>query len=149
MHLRSLQRREWLVAGLGTLLLQPAARATPAEMQSAIATFTAGRTPREGRVTLEIAPLVENGNAVPVSVAVESPMTAADHVQRIALFTSLNPQPEVAVFHLSPRNGKATVATRMRLATSQTVVAVAVLNDGSAWQQRVDVLVTLAACVEG
>jgi len=69
-------------------------------------------------------------------------------VQRIALFNERNPQPEVAVFHLSPRNGRAAVSTRMRLATSQQVLAVAVMNDGSVWQQAVDVVVTLAACIE-
>ncbi|HLL20256.1 MAG TPA: SoxY-related AACIE arm protein [Rubrivivax sp.] len=143
-----MDRRTIVMAGFGTLLLKPA-RATPQALQAAIAAFTNGRTPRDGRVQLEISPLVENGNAVPVSVAVQSPMTVADHVQRIAVFTSSNPQPEVAVFHLGPRNGSAAVATRMRLATSQTVLALAVMNDGSVWQNRADVLVTLAACVEG
>ena len=143
-----MDRRTIVMAGFGTLLLKPAL-ATPQALQAAIAAFTNGRTPRDGRVQLEISPLVENGNAVPVSVAVQSPMTVADHVQRIAVFTSSNPQPEVAVFHLGPRNGSAAVATRMRLATSQTVLALAVMNDGSVWQNRADVLVTLAACVEG
>jgi sulfur-oxidizing protein SoxY len=137
-----------LAATGGFAMLRPAS-ATPASMQTAIDAFTAGRTPREGRVLLEIAPLVENGNAVPVSVAVQSAMTDADHVQRIALFTEGNPEPQVAVFHLGPHNGQARVATRMRLATSQAVVALAVFDDGSVWQQRVQVLVTLAACVEG
>jgi sulfur-oxidizing protein SoxY len=143
-----MDRRTIVMAGFGTLLLKPA-RATPQALQAAIAAFTNGRTPRDGRVQLEISPLVENGNAVPVSVTVQSPMSAADHVQRIALLTSSNPQPEVAVFHLGPRNASAAVATRMRLATSQTVLALAVMNDGSVWQNRAEVLVTLAACVEG
>lgn len=143
-----MQRRSVVIAGFGTLLLRPAL-ATPQALQAAVDSFSNGRTPRDGRVTLEISPLVENGNAVPVGVSVQSPMTAADHVQRIALFTSLNPQPDVAVFHLGPRNGVAKVDTRMRLATSQTVLALAMMNDGSVWQARTDVLVTLAACVEG
>lgn len=143
-----MDRRRIVIAGFGTLLLQPAL-ATPQALQAAVNTFSNGRAPRDGRVTLDISPLVENGNAVPVSVTVQSPMTAADHVQRIALFTSSNPQPEVAVFHLGPRNGVAKVDTRMRLATSQTVLALAAINDGSIWQARTDVLVTLAACVEG
>ena len=142
------RNRRIVIAGFGTLLLQPAL-ATPQALQAAIASFSSGRAPRDGRVKLEISPLVENGNAVPVSVTVQSPMSAADHVQRIAIFTSSNPQPEVAVFHLGPRNGSATVATRMRLATSQTVLALATMNDGSVWQAGADVLVTLAACVEG
>ena len=143
-----MDRRSVVIVGLGTLLLKPAL-ATPQALQAAVVAFTNGRTPRDGRVQLAISPLVENGNAVPVNVTVQSPMTVADHVQRIALFTSSNPQPEVAVFHLGPRNGSAAVGTRMRLATSQTVLALAVMNDGSVWQNKTDVLVTLAACVEG
>lgn len=143
-------RREWLVAGLGTLLLRPA-QATPESMRAAISAFTGGAPLRDGRpglITLDIAPLVENGNAVPVTVRVASPMTAADHVRRIALFNELNPEPGVAVFHLGPWSGRAEVATRIRLATSQTVVAVVQTSDGSFWRTAVEVIVTLAACVE-
>ena len=145
------RRRELLLAGAAAslwLTVRPAA-ATPQAMNEAIAAFTGGATPRNGRVQIEIAELVENGNAVPVSVSVQSPMTEPDHVRRIALFTERNPEPGVAVFHLSPRNVRARLATRMRLATSQQVVAVAQLSDGSFWQATVDVVVTLAACVEG
>jgi sulfur-oxidizing protein SoxY len=136
------------VGSFGALLLPATARATPEDLQAALQAFTAGRTPRTGRVTLDIAPLIDNGNVVPVAIHVDSPMTAADHVQRIGLFTERNPLPEVAVFHLGPRSGVARVATRMRLATTQTLTALAVLNDGSVWQQQVDVIVTLAACIE-
>jgi sulfur-oxidizing protein SoxY len=143
-----MKRRGLLLGATAAVLLRPV-RATPESMASAIAAFTGGAAPRDGRVALDIAPLVENGNAVPVSVRVDSPMSEGDHVRRIALFTERNPAPEVVVFHLGPANGRAWVATRLRLATSQTVVAVALMSDGSAWQQRVDVVVTLAACVEG
>ena len=143
-------RRIVIAAGLGFVLapLCQSARATPEALKAAIDAFTGGRAPRDGRVTLDIAPLIDNGNVVPVAIRVQSPMTASDHVQRIALFTELNPLPEVAVFHLGPRNGRAEVATRMRLATTQTVTALALMNDGSAWQQKVDVIVALAACIE-
>ena len=141
-------RRRFVVACLGSVLIRPA-RATPESLQAAIAHFSGGAVLRDGRVTLAISPLVENGNAVPLTASVESPMTAADHVRRIALFTERNPQPDVAVFQLTPANGRAAVTTRVRLATSQTLVALAELSDGSFWQQRVDVIVTLAACVEG
>jgi sulfur-oxidizing protein SoxY len=123
-------------------------RATPEAMRAAIEAFTGGAPPRAGRVTLEIAPLVENGNTVPVTVRVDSPMTEAEHVRRIALFTERNPDPDVAVFHLGPASGRAEVATRMRLATSQTVIAVAQTSDGGFWQAAAEVVVTLAACVE-
>jgi sulfur-oxidizing protein SoxY len=141
-------RRTLLLAGLSTVLLRPA-HATPEALQAAVAAFSGGRVPRDGRVLLGIDTLVENGNAVPVSVTVESPMTAADHVQRIGIFTLQNPQPEVAVFHLGPRSGRAQVATRMRMATSQPVLALALMNDGSVWRHSVEVVVTLAACLEG
>lgn len=141
-------RRDLLAAGLGLLVLRPA-QATPEALRAAIAGFTGGVQARAGRVQIEIASLVENGNAVPVVLRVASPMTVADHVRRLALFTERNPDPDVAVFRLGPANGRAEVATRMRLATSQTVVALAELSDGSFWQQPVEVLVTLAACVEG
>lgn len=140
-------RRTLLVAGLGSLLLRPAA-AAPEAMRAALAAFTGGAPLRDGKVTLEIAALVENGNTVPVSVRVASPMNAADHVRRIALFTDRNPEPGVAVFHLGPRSGRAEVATRMRLATSQTVLAVAQMNDGSCWQAALEVVVTMPACAE-
>jgi sulfur-oxidizing protein SoxY len=136
-------------AAAGGWLVARPARATPESLREAVAAFTGGVAPRAARVRLEIAELVENGNTVPVTVSVQSPMTEADHVRRIALFTELNPEPGVAVFHLSPRNGRAQVSTRMRLATTQQVLAVAQLADGSFWQAAMEVVVTLAACVEG
>lgn len=144
-------RRTLLLGGMASVLLRPARAqvATPAAVQAALDAFTGGRPVRDGRVVLGIDSIVENGNTVPVSVNVDSPMTAADHVQRIAIFTESNPQPEVVVFHLGPHNGLAQVATRMRMATSQHVTALALLNDGSVWRHRVEVVVTLAACLEG
>jgi sulfur-oxidizing protein SoxY len=144
-------RRQLL--GLGvmsamTVVCRPA-WSTPENLQAAILRFTGGVPVRDGRVRLDLSPLVENGNAVPVTVAVDSPMNGSDFVRRMALFTERNPQPEVAVFEFSPLSGRALVTTRMRLATSQTVVAMAQMGDGTVWQQRVDVVVTLAACVEG
>ena len=143
-----IDRRTLLGAAALTVITRPA-RATPDSLQAAIAAFTGGVAVRDGRVRLDISPLVENGNAVPVTVAVDSPMTDTDFVRRLALFTERNPQPEVAVFNLSLQSGRAEVATRMRLATSQRVLALAELQDGSYWQRAVEVVVTLAACVEG
>jgi sulfur-oxidizing protein SoxY len=146
----TLTRRHLVLAAGTALLARPdAAHATPERMRAAIAAFTGGAPIRDGRITLDIATLVDNGNTVPVAVRVDSPMTAADHVQRIAVFSELNPNTEVAVFHLGPRSGRAAVQTRMRLATSQRLTAVAALSDGSHWQHSVDVVVTLAACIEG
>ena len=145
-------RRTVLVAGAALAVWQPSQAqlsGNPAALQAAVSSFTAGRQPVPGRITLDIAPLVENGNTVPVQVLVQSAMTPTDHVRRIALLTERNPQPEVAVFTLSLLSGRAQVATRMRLATSQRIVALAELQDGSFVQHTVDVVVTLAACVEG
>ena len=144
-------RRRWLVAAGGAvawLYVRPALAASP-ELQRAIDAYTGGATVRPGKVALEVAALVENGNVVPVAVTVDSPMTDADHVTRIALFNERNPERDVARFRLGPRAGRARVATRIRLATSQRLVAVAALHDGTWWSGAADVVVTLAACVEG
>ena len=147
----SRRRRSLLVAAAATPLLLTArpALATPASMTSAIKAYTGGADLQNGRVTFEIAELIDNGNAVPVTIRVDSPMTDTDHVTAIGIFNERNPLPDVVRFSLSARTGKAEVATRIRLATSQKLVAVAGMSDGTWWQQTVDVVVTLAACIEG
>lgn len=150
----TLSRRQLLArsAGMGMWLsLIPAAQGAelPDELLAAIKLFTQGAPLREGRVTFEIAQLVDNGNAVPITVSVDSPMTVADHVAAIAVFNERNPQRDVLVAQLGPRAGRAQVSTRIRLATSQKLVAVARLSDGSCWSRTVEVVVTLAACIEG
>jgi sulfur-oxidizing protein SoxY len=146
-----IDRRQCLRAGLALVAVSTIpgpATAAPAAMALAILAFTGGQTPRDGRVQLDIAPLVENGNTVPVSVRVAAAMSADDQVTAIALFNERNPQPEVAVFHLTPRSGRATVATRIRLADSQRIVAVARFGDGTYLSASVDVVVTIAGCIE-
>ncbi len=153
---RRTSRREFLVAaggaaagvGLASVMTVAPARATPAAMQEAIAKVVGTARLTAGKVKLELPPLVENGNTVPLAVSVESPMTEADHVRAIHVFTEKNPQPEVVSFRLGPRAGRARVATRIRLADTQTVVAISELSDGSFWSASVDVVVTLAACLE-
>lgn len=144
----NLQRRKLLAAGIAAAVTIPAF-ATPEEMAAAIGAFTGGAEPKTGRVKLDVATLVDNGNAVPVSVVVDSPMTAADHVAAIAIFNERNPQTDVVKFTLGPRSGKALVSTRIRMATSQKLTAVARMSDGSFWSGSADVIVTLAACIEG
>jgi sulfur-oxidizing protein SoxY len=149
-------RREFLAttAGLiggvalaGVVTTRPA-RATPATMAEAIRKV-AGEAPiRKGKVKIDVPPLVENGNTVPVTITVESPMTAGDHVKSIHLFNQKNPQPNVIGAQLGPRAGKAALSTRIKLADAQTIVAVAQLSDGSFWSDEADVIVTIAACVE-
>jgi sulfur-oxidizing protein SoxY len=141
-------RRQLLAAGTLLALVRPAA-ATPQQMAAAIAAYTGNKLPQTGRVKFEIAQLIDNGNAVPVTIRVDSPLTKDDHVTGIAIFNERNPETDVVRFTLGPRAGKAEVSTRIRLATSQKLVAVAKMSDGSCWQQGVDVIVTLAACIEG
>ena len=141
--------RRLLLAAPALLLLPATARATPQAMAEAVRGFTNGAEVRTGRVVMDISPLVENGNTVPLSVLVDSPMTEADHVRAIAVFNERNPQPHVITVRLGPRAGRALLATHIRLATSQTLLAVAELSDGSFWSDTAQVVVTLAACVEG
>jgi len=141
--------RRMALALPGLALLLPPARASEAEMRALMAEFTGGVSATPGRVAMEISPLVENGNTVPLSVIVQSPMTPEDHVRAIAVFNERNPQPHVITARLSPHSGRAMLATHIRLATSQRLWAVAAMSDGSFWSDSVQVVVTLAACVEG
>jgi sulfur-oxidizing protein SoxY len=134
--------------GLGSVITVKPARATPAATVDAIRKVVGSARVNPGKVTLELPPLIENGNAVPLTVTVDSPMTEADHVRAIHVFTEKNPQPNVVSFHLGPRAGRARVATRIRLADSQTVIAICELSDGAFWSDSADVVVTLAACLE-
>jgi sulfur-oxidizing protein SoxY len=124
------------------------AAATPAEMQAAIAKVIGDAKVNVGRVKLDIPPLVENGNTVPCSVTVDSPMTADDYVRAIHVFNEKNPQPNVIGCKLGPRAGRAALSTRIRLNDTQTVVAIAELSDGSFWSDSVNVIITLGACLE-
>jgi sulfur-oxidizing protein SoxY len=158
---KKIPRREFLLAAGGIAAGFALKSATAAAAESAAAISTAPAATREaiakvvgtarvnpGKVTLDLPALVENGNAVPLSVKVDSPMTQADHVKAIHVFTEKNPLPNVVSFFLGPRAGRASVATRIRLADTQTVHAICELSDGSFWSGSVDVVVTLAACTE-
>ena len=124
------------------------AEATPAMLASAIRNVTGGSAVKTGKVKLDVPPLVENGNTVPLTVGVDHPMAPEDHVTSIHVFNEKNPQPNIGNFYLGPNSGRAQVSTRIRLADSQKVVAIARLSDGSFWSVSVDVVVTLAACTE-
>jgi len=144
-------RREFLALAGGAAILavtvQPT-EATPATLAAAIRNVVGGEPVKTGKIKLDIPPLVENGNTVPMTVSVASPMAPEDHVKSIHVFNEKNPQPNIGNFYLSPQAGRAQVSTRIRLADSQKVVAIAKLSDGTFWSASVDVVVTLAACTD-
>ena len=152
-------RREFLVLACGAASVAAATKVRAqidpnqqalrkAAMQEALRRVVGDAPVRRGRVKLELPPLIDNGNSVPLSVAVESPMTPSDHVKAIHVFTEKNPLPDVVSVHLGPRAGRARLSTRVRLADTQTVLAIAQLSDGSFWSDSADVVVTLSACLE-
>jgi sulfur-oxidizing protein SoxY len=114
----------------------PALAATDA----AIAAFTGGAIPVDGDITLDIPEIAENGASVPVTVT-------APGANAIALFATANPNPGIATFTFGPLAARPVAATRIRLAQSQEVIAVAKLGDGSFVQTRADVMVTVGGCV--
>ncbi len=129
-----------------SLLPRPASAQLAAPTQAAIDRIRGNRTPEESRVTLRLPPIAENGNTVPLTVSVESPMTAADHVKTIYVFADKNPTPDVAIFHLTPAMGRASADTRIRLGQTQDVVAIAEMNDGKLFMTRAEVKVTIGGC---
>jgi len=147
-----ISRRGFLLLGVATAAeaqLPPNIQQTrKAAFDEAIRKVVGGAEVKEGKVKLDVPPLIDNGNAVPLAVEVESPMSAADHVKAVHIFTERNPQPNVLTAHLGPRAGKARVATRARIADTGTVMAIAQMSDGSFWSHSVRVIVTLSACLE-
>jgi sulfur-oxidizing protein SoxY len=130
-----------------SVMLRPA-EATPATLAAAIRNVVGSAVVQTGKVKLDVPPLVENGNTVPMTVSVSSPMSPGDYVKSIHVFNEKNPQPNIGNYYLGPRAGRAQVSSRIRLADSQTIVAIARLSDGSFWSASANVVVTLAACTE-
>lgn len=137
-----------VVAGALPIITVRPAGATPAMLTAAIRNIVGEADIHQGKVKIDMPPLVENGNTVPMTVSVDSPMTADAFVKSIHIFNEKNPQPNIGNFYLTPRSGRAQIATRIRLADTQKVVAIARLSDGTFWQGSIDVVVTLAACTE-
>ena len=152
---RNSSRRQFLglaggaavVGAVPIVTLRPS-EATPAMLASAIRNVVGTAVVQTGKVKIDVPPLVENGNTVPMTVSIANPMTAEDHVKSIHVFNEKNPQPNIGNFYLGPRAGRAQISTRIRLADSQKIVAIAQLSDGSFWSASADVVVTLAACTE-
>ena len=136
------------VAGTIPVITLRPVEATPAMLASAIRNVVGEATVRTGKVKLDIPPLVENGNTVPMTVSVASPMTATEYVKSIHVFNEKNPQPNIGNFYIGPSAGRAQISTRIRLADTQKVVAIARLSDDTFWSASIDIVVTLAACTE-
>ena len=133
------------MTGVAALAALPVG-ATPDAALAQLKEWTRASTAKPGRVKLVLPEVADNGNAVPLEVAVESPMTETDYVKSIHVVADANPHPAVASYHLTPANGRAHVTTRIRLAKSQRVTAWAVMSDGSVWGARATVTVTLGGC---
>jgi sulfur-oxidizing protein SoxY len=150
-----IHRRNWMqqllkltLLSLGTYFIPSIALAKKEEADEAIQKITGGAKIQEGRVTLTIPPLVENGNLVVLKVSVDSPMTASDYVKVIHVIAEGNPLPNIFTAYLTPRSGTANITTRVRLADSQRVWAIVQMSNGSFWQGSAETLVTLSACTE-
>ncbi len=141
-------RREVILGSLGLVvgLPRPALAGQDNGSGKLIEAFTGGKTPGEGKLSLTMPEIAENGNTVPLTVRVDSPMSPSDHVQEVLVVATGNPAPEVARFHFSPASGVAQADTRMRLAKTQDVVALARMSDGSLQQARTTVKVTIGGC---
>ena len=146
--------RRKVLAGAGTglfaaacmNLLPASAKASPAETEALVKKLTDGAKIANGRITLKVPQIAENGNTVPFTVVVDSPMTEADHVKAVHVVAEGNPAPAVATFHFTPRSGKVDVSTRIRLGKTQNVHAVAVMSNGSVWRATEEVKVTVGGC---
>jgi len=144
-------RRQALGIGAGALAVAMGGFAETAfadkkEADEIIAKFTGGKTPAAGKVNLDLPEIAENGNTVPMSVSVDSPMTTQSHVTEVLVVGDGNPHAGVVKFHFSPASGVAEASTRIRLAKTQTITAVAKMNDGSVFMNTKQVKVTIGGC---
>jgi sulfur-oxidizing protein SoxY len=149
--MRSISRRQALALGAGTAALTAVgwnggAFATPQEAADAIAKFTGGKTAEKGKISIELPEIAENGNTVPLMVSVDAPMSADNYVSEVLVVSEGNPRPGVALFHFSPMSGKAVASTRIRLATTQNIVAVAKTSSGQYFTNQKLVKVTIGGC---
>lgn len=147
-----LSRRRYLSAlgllGISSWIVPSLSMAKKPEAMEAVAKIVGSNTIRDGRVKLVIPPLVESGNLVVLKLSIESPMTANDYVKAVHVVSEANPSPNMFTAYFTPRSGRAELTTRVRLADSQRVWAIAQMSDGSFWQGYADTLVTLSACTE-
>jgi sulfur-oxidizing protein SoxY len=145
-----LTRRGFMAGSTGAVLISALPLVSHASETDLIAARTklfGNRSITEGRVSVKLPPIAENGHSVPLEVTVDSPMTESDYVKRVAILSPRNPLPQIAEFHMTPLSGRAFVSTRIRMSGTQAIQAVAVMSDGSLWSGSMETVVTLAACV--
>jgi sulfur-oxidizing protein SoxY len=144
-----LTRRAVLTGAAFALLPLPWAQAaSDDDLKAEMARILGGRTPTQGRVSVTLPELAENGNSTPITVAVESPMTATEHVRYIDIFSEKNPVKHICRISLGPRAGRAKIATNIRLADGQQIIAAATMNDGTVWAGAASIVVTTPACID-
>ncbi len=147
-----LDRRKALTIGAGALTAtalgwsEPAFAAKTNGFEKVIAQFTGGRTPAQSRVHLDLPKIADDGGSVPMTITVDSPMTEQSHVVDVLVVAEKNPRAHVVTFHFSPASGVAEVSTRIRLAQTERVIAIAKMNDGSVYMDRKEVTVTVGGC---
>jgi sulfur-oxidizing protein SoxY len=148
--MQRMSRREMLtLASGGTALVilgQSPALATPAEAAAEIAKFTDGKTVEQGKITVELPEIAENGTTIPLLITVDSPMTTDDYVSEVLVVTDGNPRPRVITFHFTLMSGRALAATRIRLASTENVIVVAKTGDGRFFSAQKQVKVTIGGC---
>jgi len=152
-EMQPVNRRDMLrIVGAGTVtgivagLLPNLAQADAASAAAAVKKAAGGKTPASGKITLELPQIAENGNTVPIGFEVESPMTDSDYVKAVHIFADKNPRPYVAEFFFTPASGRAKASTRMRMGSTQNVIAVAEMSDGSVYMAKSEVKVTIGGC---
>lgn len=150
MNTMQMNRRQALMLGAAAFTFAgPALRqagAAPEDAEKRLMEFTGGKAPEAGKISLTAPEIAENGNTVPLSVKVESPMTAESHVASVMIISEGNPSAEVITFNFTPMSGAASATTRIRLAKTQNVIAVAKMNDGSVFMDKKQVKVTIGGC---
>ena len=134
------------LAVVGMTLVPRAVLANPEDVMMAIEQRIGDKATMDGRISLELPQIAENGNTVPIAFEVDSPMTEGDYVKAVHIFAEQNPLPDVASFYFTPRSGKARASTRMRMLKTQKIVAVAEMSDGSVYMAKTEVKVTIGGC---
>lgn len=148
--MRLVSRREALTLATGIAAVAFAtvdqSSATPSDAAAEITKFTGGVAPEPSKISIELPEIAENGNSIPLSIDIDHPMTPENFVTDVLVVADNNPAPRVAAFRFTRLTGRAEVATRIRLAGTQTIFVVAKTNDGKFFAAQKQVKVTIGGC---